>query len=131
MVIGYQNRLKSKGLYIFNISKKSCFSFPKKTVLAVLDRLIEPLWPYLPDKTVVLGENCDRLERVCSSILEDPLIYNFWYHLLEADDQGRQPKLDENTVNEMFNTKSVSCLRRIAESEDKVEFKLSDMCVEK
>lgn len=89
----------------------------------MLDHLIEPLWPYLPDKTLGLGENSDRLERVCSSILEDPLIYYFCYHLLEADDQGRQPKLDENTVNEMFNTKSVSCLRRIAESEDKVEFK--------
>ena len=123
MVINCQCTLKSLKGGFFNISKKSFFSFPKKTVLAVLDRLIEPLWPYLPDKTLGLGEDCDRLERVCSSILEDPLNYNFCYHLLEADEQGRQPKIDEHTLNEMFNTKSVSCLRRIAESKDKVEFK--------
>ena len=70
-----------------------------------------------------LEEICDRIERAWSSVPDDPLNYDFVYHVLEADEQGRQPKIDEHTVNEMFNPKSVSCLRRIAESEDKVEHK--------
>ncbi|KAJ7321437.1 hypothetical protein OS493_035011 [Desmophyllum pertusum] len=35
----------------------------KKTVVAVLDRLVNPHWPYLPEKTKDLGENSDRIER--------------------------------------------------------------------
>jgi len=39
--------------------------------------------------------------------------------VLDADDQGREPKIDERTLNELFNPKSMSCLRCIAESDDK------------
>ena len=67
-----------------------------------------------------MGETSDRIERAWSSVPDDPLNYEFFYHVLEADDQGRRPKIDEHTVNEMFNPKSVSCLWRIAESGDKV-----------
>ena len=100
--------------------KYALFSFLKKTVLAVLDCLVNPLWPYLPDVTQDVGGNSERIERAWSSVPDDPLNYDFAYHVLEADDHGRQPKIDEYTLNEMFNRKSVSCLRRIAESEDKV-----------
>ena len=89
----------------------------------MLDRLVNPHWPYLPEKTRELGETSDRIELAWSSVPDDPLNYDFVYHVLETDDQGRLPKIDENTINEMFNPKSVSCLRRIAESEDKVEYK--------
>lgn len=92
----------------------------KKTVLAVLDRLVNPHWPYLPKKSREVGETNDRIERAWSSVPDDPLNYEFFYHVLEADDQGKRPKIDEHTVNEMFNPKSVSCLWRIAESGDKV-----------
>ncbi|XP_068675391.1 uncharacterized protein [Montipora foliosa] len=93
----------------------------KKTVLAVLDRLVKPYWPYLQQKfqDFHLGEMNDRIERACSSVPDDPLNYFFWYHLLEADEQGRQPKIDDQTTNELFNPESVSCLRQIAESGDK------------
>ena len=67
-----------------------------------------------------VGGNRERIERAWSSVPDDPLNYDFVYHVLETDDQGRQPKIDEHTVNDMFDRKSVSCLRRIAESEDKV-----------
>ena len=89
----------------------------------MLDRLVNPHWPYLPEKTRELGETSDRIELAWSSVPDDPLNYDFVYHVLETDDQGRLPKIDENTINEMFNPKSVSCLRRIAEGEDKVEYK--------
>lgn len=99
------------------------FTFCKKTVLAVLDHLVKPHWPYLPQKLqdFHLGEMSDRFERVCNSVPDDPLNYYFWYHVLEADELGRQPKIGEHFMNEMFNLKSESCLRRIAENGDKVE----------
>lgn len=95
----------------------SLFSSLKKTVLAVLDRLVNPHWPYLE-----LRDKSDRIDRVCSSVPDDPLNYDFFYHLLDADEQGRQPMIDEQTVNSSFNQKSVSCLRHIAECADKVLF---------
>jgi len=91
-------------------------------VVAVLNRLVNPHWPYLPEKTHELGENSDRIERAWSSVPDDPLNYDFFYHMLDADDQGRQPKIDEQTLNELFDPKSMSCLRHIAESDNKVEY---------
>ncbi|XP_068727782.1 transient receptor potential cation channel subfamily V member 5-like [Montipora capricornis] len=90
----------------------------KKTVTAVLDRLVIPHWPYMPETFQEL-QVTDRIERACRSVPDDPLNYYFWYHVLDADDQGRRPWVDEPTVNNMFNLKSMSCLRLIADSEDK------------
>lgn len=101
----------------------------------MLDRLVKPHWPNLPEKFqhFQLGKMSDRIARACSSIPDDPLNYDFLYHILDADDQGRQSKMDDQTVNKAFNTKSVSCLRRIAESEDKVGSKgyVLDLCIRK
>ena len=96
------------------------FSVLKKTVVAVLDRLVNPHWPYLPEKTKELNENSDHIERAWSSVPDDPMNYDFFYHVLDADDHGREPKINERTLNELFNPKSMSCLRCIAESDDKV-----------
>lgn len=104
------------------MTKKVVFSVHKKTVVAVLDRLVNPHWPYLPEKMRELGENSERIERAWSSVPDDPMNYDFFYHVLDADEQGRQPKIDEQTINELFNQKSMSCLRRIAQSDDKVEY---------
>lgn len=122
-------------LFLYNDElKKSKFSFGhfishknsvtnqydmKKTVVAVLDRLVNPHWPYLPEKSRELGDDSDRIERAWSSVPDDPMNYDFFYHILDADEEGRQPKIDEQTLNELFNKKSMSCLRRIAESDDK------------
>ena len=94
-------------------------------MVAVLDRLVNPHWPYLPEKSRELGDNSDRIERAWSSVPDDPMNYDFFYHILDADEEGRQPKIDEQTLNELFNKKSMSCLRRIAESDDKVRSILS------
>ena len=105
----------------------------QKTVLAVLDKLINPYWPYLP-QCKDDDENRDEMEHVLSSVPDDPMNYNFFYHVLEADDNGRQPKIEVATEvdehgtpiktqtlpNPKFNHKSLSCLRRIAESGNKV-----------
>ena len=101
---------------------RNLVSFSKKTVLAVLDRLVSPHWPYLPEKFEEphLGQTSGRFKRASSSVPDDPLNYYFWYHLLEADEHGIQPMIDEHK-NIMFNAKSTSCLQRIAEGRDKVQ----------
>lgn len=73
-------------------------------------------------KELHLGEISDRVERELSSVADEPLNYYFWYHLLDADEKGKQPKIGLRTVNKWFNLKSVSSLRHIAESGDKVEY---------
>lgn len=104
----------------------------KKTVLAVLDKLINPRWPYLPQSKED-DENQDEIQRALSSIPDDPMNYDFFYHILEADDSGRQPRIEvatevdehgkpintQSIPNPKFNHKSLSCLRRIAESGNK------------
>ena len=106
-------------------------------MLAVLDKLINPHWPYLPQSKED-DENQDEIERALSSVPDDPMNYDFFYHILEADDNGRQPKIEVATEvddqgtpiktqivsNQKFNQKSLSCLRRIAESGNKVCAKL-------
>lgn len=68
-----------------------------------------------------MGETSDRIERAWSSVPDDPKNYAFFYHLLDADEHGCRPKINENTMNNIFNQKSLSCLRHIAESADKVD----------
>ena len=94
----------------------------------MLDRLVSPYWPYFPERfeELQLGQS-DRIERARRSIPDDPKNYDFFYHLLEADDQGRQPNIDEQVRREKFNQKSVSCLRHIAECENKVENQRCDL----
>lgn len=89
----------------------------------MLDRLVNPHWPYLPEKfqELQLGQNSDRIELARCSVPDDPKNYDFFYHLLDADEQGREPKIDDHSINRRFNLNSVSCLRHIAESGDKVE----------
>ena len=90
-----------------------------------MDKLINPHWPYLPQSKEGV-ENQDEIERALSSVPDDPMNYHFFYHVLEADDSGRQPKIKVATgetqtqPNLKFNYKSLSCLRRIAESGNKV-----------
>ena len=109
------------------------FHFLQKTVIAVLDKLINPRWPYLPDRRDDDESDAD-IQRALENVPDDPMNYDFFYHILEADENGRQPKIematefDENEeptkfewlANPDFNRKSVSCLRRIADSENKV-----------
>ncbi|XP_027051176.1 uncharacterized protein LOC113678493, partial [Pocillopora damicornis] len=104
----------------------------KKTVIAILDKLINPHWPYLP-RGMEYDDNEEDIARSLSSVPDDPMNYDFFYHVLEADESGRQPKIKvatevdeqgtpiktETVSNLKFNHKSLSCLRRIAESGNK------------
>lgn len=100
-----------------------------------MNKLINPRWPYLPD-CHKHEEYSDDIQRAISNVPDNPMNYDFYYHVLEADGKGRRPKLmpkdDDNdresttktstktTANEKFNCKSVSCLRLIADSKNKV-----------
>ncbi|XP_015761593.1 PREDICTED: uncharacterized protein LOC107340729 [Acropora digitifera] len=117
------------GDYISCQDAKTKEPLMKKTVLAILDKHINPRWPYLPEMKED-EENDSELERAFSSVPDDPMNYDFFFHILEADDKGRQPKIEVATevdehgaslntgmiANPKFNAKSLSCLRRIAES---------------
>ena len=109
------------------------YSFLQKTVLAVLNKLVNPRWPYLSDSQDDDKHN-DDIQRALESLPDDPMNYHFFYHVLEADENGRCPQIEKATqfdskgdptsfgwfANENFNEKSVSCLRRIADSKNKV-----------
>ena len=117
------------------------FALIQKTVVAILDKLINPHWaqnlnwPYLPPG-MEDDDHEDNIARSESSVPDKAMNYDFFYHMLEADENGRQPmtkvvtESDEQgtpirtkTVpNLEFNHKSLSCLRRIAESGNEVFF---------
>ena len=106
--------------------------------------MINPHWPYLPEN--VEDDKDGEIQRALDCIPYDPMKYDFHYHILEADENGRQPKIkvvlkEEETSsktttsktenekrqkkykiveNRLFNRKSVSCLQTIADSENKV-----------
>ena len=103
--------------------------FWKKTVVAVLDRTVNPHWPYLPDlkEKYSSEEEKEVVERTWSTIPDDPLNYHFYYQILEGDECGRPPKIQESEpkreiVNQYFNNNSTSCLSAIAKSQNRVSW---------
>ena len=89
----------------------------------MLNKLINPRWPYQPDRTLVDEDNVE-IQRALDSIPDDPMNYDFHYHILETDENGRTPKRRNSKGDEvfepLFNHRSMSCLQRIADSENKV-----------
>ena len=85
----------------------------------MLDSLINPHWPYLPAGNKDSNENNDRIERAWTSVPDDPLNYDFLYHVLDSDNEGRPPKIS-GVKNEEFDVKAKSCLRHLTESSNKV-----------
>lgn len=83
--------------------KPSFFSFkaiienPKmrRTVVAVLDQMMNPHWPYLPQRqeNYETEEEREAIEGVWNTISDDPLNYHFSYHVLDGDEGGRPPKI--------------------------------------
>ena len=99
----------------------------QKTVVAVLDQMVNPHWPYLPPRKENYGayEEEEGIEGLWSSIPEDPLEYHFYYHILDGDREGRPPKLKDSKTNKfiannLFNSHDNSCLHVIAKSNNKV-----------
>nr|XP_058944307.1 uncharacterized protein LOC131772436 [Pocillopora verrucosa] len=114
--------------------KPSFFSFKaiienpkmKQTVVAVLDQMVNPHWPYLPKRqeNYETEEEREAIEGVWKTISDDPLNYHFYYHILDGDEGGRPPKImasdgHQQTENKYFNQKDKSCLHAIAKSNNK------------
>ena len=102
-------------------------NFLQKTVVAVLDQMVNPYWPHLPKRrdNYETNEEEDGIEGAWRTIPDDPLDYHFYYHILDGDTAGRPPKLlssegDKWEYNELFDRKSKSCLHLIAKSKNKV-----------
>nr|XP_058942043.1 uncharacterized protein LOC131770347 [Pocillopora verrucosa] len=97
----------------------------KKTVVAVLDQMVNPHWPYLPKlkETYQTDEEMEGIEGAWRTITDDPLEYHFCYHILDGDEGGRPPLLlqsngEVQTINEHFNPRDKSCLHVIAKSKN-------------
>jgi len=96
----------------------------KKSTLAILNHMVNPRWPYLPQKKEKYSskEEEETIEGTWATVPEDPLDYDFFYHVLDADDAGRPPKIKDRETNELvpnpfFNKNAPSCLNIIANSD--------------
>lgn len=88
---------------------------------------MNPHWPYLPElkERYNSEEEKDVIEGTWSNIPDDPLNYHFYYYVLEGDECGRPPKIQDSKqqkeiINEHFNNNSTSCLSAIAKSQNRV-----------
>lgn len=100
-------------------------------MVAVLDQMLNPHWPYLPKRKdhYVSQEEKEGIEGVWKTIPDDPLTYQFYYAILDSDEDGRPPKVlltgqDQESENKYFNWGDKSCLNMIAKSNNKVHLKL-------
>ncbi|XP_066015450.1 uncharacterized protein [Pocillopora verrucosa] len=109
-------------------SFKSIIENPKmkRTVVALLDQMVSPHWPYLPKRkdSYVSQEEKEGIEGVWKTIPEDPLNYHFCYAILDGDAGGRPPKVvltggHTESDNKYFNWRDKSCLNIIAKSNNK------------
>ena len=105
----------------------------QKTVVAVLDQMMNPHWPHLPTRKEIYNnkEEEDAIEGVWRTITDDPVDYHFYYHVLDGDEAGRPPKLvvleDQQIINGFFNLRDKSCLHVIAKCNNKVK---SGICIQ-
>ncbi|PFX13155.1 hypothetical protein AWC38_SpisGene22794 [Stylophora pistillata] len=109
-------------------SFKSVIENPKmkKTVMAMLDQMVNPHWPYLPQRkeSYDTDEEEEGVEGAWNTITDDPLDYHLHYHILDGDEGGCPPcfKISgehQPRDNEYFNWKDKSCLHLIAKSHNK------------
>ena len=103
----------------------------QKTVVAVLDQMMNPHWPHLPTRKEIYNnkEEEDAIEGVWRTITDDPVDYHFYYHVLDGDEAGRPPKHmvleDQQIINGFFNLRDKSCLHVIAKCNNKVKSGIS------
>nr|XP_058942651.1 uncharacterized protein LOC131770950 [Pocillopora verrucosa] len=111
-----------------SFSFKAIIENPKmrKTIVAVLDQMVDPHWPYLPKRqeNYETEEEREAIEGVWNTISDDPLNYHFYYHILDGDEGGRPPKImasdgHKEMENKYFNLNDKSCLHAIAKSNNK------------
>ena len=116
-------------MFWWNKLYDSCYL--QKTVVAVLDQMLNPHWPYLPQRQENYETEKEReaIEGVWNTISDDPLNYHFYYHILDGDEEGGPPKIvtsdgHQQMENKYFNWKDKSCLQAIAKSNNKVNLNL-------
>ena len=90
----------------------------QKTVVAVLDQMMNPHWPYLEMER-------EAIEGVWNTVSDDPLNYHFYYHILDGDEGGQPPQImtsdgHKQMENKYFSWEDKSCLHAIAKSNNKV-----------
>ena len=91
--------------------------------------MVNPYWPFLPEykEGYLEPEEKAEIEGAWAGSGSDPLEYHFHYHILDADECGRPPKVQEgqskNLIpNEYFDKRSESCLHVIAKSDNRVSY---------
>ncbi|XP_066015275.1 uncharacterized protein [Pocillopora verrucosa] len=95
----------------------------RKSVIAVLDQMINPHWPHLPKRKDSYENEKEKevVEGAWCTITDDPLDYHFYYHILDGDEGGRPPKVMlpggyVQTENKYFSWRDKSCLHVLAKS---------------
>ncbi|PFX15099.1 hypothetical protein AWC38_SpisGene20699 [Stylophora pistillata] len=98
----------------------------KKTVVALLDQMVSPHWPYIPQRqeNYETEEEREAIEGIWNTISDNPLNYHFYYHILDGDKGGRPPTIvasngHKQIENRYFNWGDNSCLHAIAKSNNK------------
>eukprot|EP00794_Sanderia_malayensis_P018139 gene18139-19949_t len=81
----------------------------KKTMIAVLDSLINPDWPMLPE------DKKEEHEKEWYRVPEIPIRYHFFYQILDGDENGKHPSDGD------FNHRSTSCLQAICQSTHSID----------
>lgn len=86
-------------------------------MIAVLDCLVNPDWPYIP------VEKEEEAEKEWSCVPDIPIRYHFFYRILDGDQEGRAPYFGTSTgvefVNEAFDAQSSSCFKMLLQSSHK------------
>ena len=77
------------------------FCILQKTVIAVLDSLISPDWPNMPENEQ------DTYLNEWHRVPDIPVRYHFYYQVLDGDNYGRGP------FDQSFNHRDLSCLQAI------------------
>ncbi|PFX15098.1 52 kDa repressor of the inhibitor of the protein kinase [Stylophora pistillata] len=96
-----------------------------KTVVAVLDQMLNPYWSYLPKRqeNYETEEEREAIEGVWNTISDAPLNCHFYYHILDGDEGGPPPKIlasdGHQQIENYFNWRDKSCLHAIAMSNNK------------
>ena len=79
----------------------------QKTIVALLDRMVIPHWPHLPQRKDIYDtdEEEEGIEGAWSTITDDPLSYHFYYHILDGDKGGRPPKIIDSRGEKQIDNK--------------------------
>ncbi|XP_065068722.1 uncharacterized protein LOC135694011 isoform X2 [Rhopilema esculentum] len=90
----------------------------QKTVIAVLDCMMSPDWPFIPISKDEVSE-----EVAWSKVPDIPIRYHVFYQILDGDFDGRPAKLKREhggfIENEKFDHKSDSCFKCLVNSPHK------------